>query len=141
MHSIDLGSGVTSEVHDGFARTVYPDGFHMDATRPDTSENRAEAADQSYPATAEGVWQSLLEHEAGHTLAGRILFGTESAVLRHESGADPHRYAKRLHEEAFVLSAQRLANTGQADPVLAMNAWAARNMMETVRSLLRPALG
>lgn len=142
MHSIDLGSGVTFVIDPAQRRceTRYPDGFSMAATRDDTPDNRTEAADQGYPATADGVWRSLLEHEIGHSLAGRILFGTESVVLRHESGAERHRYAKRLHEEAWVISAQRLANTGEMDAVLRSDAWAARKAILTARELVALAL-
>lgn len=91
---------------------MFPDGARAHATRDDTAENRMEAADQGHAS----VWESLCVHEALHTLIGRRLWGRESLVLRHESGAERHRYALRLHEEAAVISAQRLLNL--ADPVL-----------------------
>jgi hypothetical protein len=111
---LDLGRGVTFEVYSPEAGccTVFPDGARAHATRDDTEENRREAADQGHAS----VWESLVHHEVLHTLIGRRLWGRESLVLRHESGAEQHRYALRLHEEAAVISAQRLLNT--IDPVL-----------------------
>lgn len=119
MIRLNLGEGVVFEI-DAEARqvrTIYPDGRSMAATREDTPENRAEAADQGYTGE-DAVWRSLVAHELLHTLATRALLGRESLVLRHESGAERNRYALRLHEEAVVISLQRLLMTGEADPVL-----------------------
>jgi hypothetical protein len=119
VNRLPLGRGVVIEVcpAERRVRTVYPDGRAMAATREDTPANRAEALAQGY--AGEGaVWRSLVEHEALHSLLARLAFGRESLVLRHECGAEPARYALRLHEEALTLSAQRWLNTGRADPVL-----------------------
>ena len=123
---VDLGRGVTFEVdrENGVVTTVYKDGPHPGtqyrcaATREDDAQNRAEAADQGYMAEAQGVWDSLVDHEILHTLVSRELFGRESYVLRHEAGAEPARYALRLHEEAAVISFQTWLNTTRRDPVL-----------------------
>ena len=119
MHTIDLGRGVTFTIDPErrIVATTYPDGVTAYATREDTPENRAEAADQGYHGP-DAVWRSLCEHEALHTLTARRLFGCESLVLRHEAGAEPARYAPRLHEEAATISLQRMLQTGERDPVL-----------------------
>lgn len=117
--TVDLGSGVMFEVWRDLreVRTLYPDDLAMGAQRPDTPENRAEAADQGYVGQ-DAVWRALVEHELLHTLVARRVFGRDSLVLRHECGGERARYALRLHEEALVLSFQRWANTFQRDPVL-----------------------
>lgn len=120
MTTLDLGRGVTFEVdrENGVVTTVYPSGHRCSATREDNAQNRAEASDQGYMAEAQGVWDSLVDHEILHTLISRELFNRESYVLRHEAGAEPARYALRLHEEAAVISYQTWLNTAQRDPVL-----------------------
>ena len=142
MHSIDLGSGVTFVIDPERreCETRYGDGFSMAATRPDTPENRAEAADQGYPATEAGVWQSLQDHELLHTLLTRRILASESLVLRHESGAERARYALRLHEESLVLSAQRWINTGKLDPVLFPHVSALKAVASRVRDLVAPVV-
>lgn len=133
MHTIDLGRGVifTIDFENREVATRYPDGAVAYASRPDTDENRREAADQGY--VGEGaVWRSLVEHEALHTLSARAVFGRESLVLRHEAGAEPARYALRLHEEAVTISLQRWVNTREADPVLASSRVLSRGSAYTV---------
>ena len=114
---LELGGDVTFELWPGGCCTVYADGYRAHAERPDTPENRAEAADQGYRGDG-AVRRSLVEHELLHSLVSRNLLGCESRVLRHEAGAEPCRYALRLYEEALTISAQRWMNTGCVDPVL-----------------------
>lgn len=115
--TIDLGLGVTYTIDDE-ARTVttrYSDGHVAVGVRAETPQNFAEAEDQGYAGT-DAVWCSLVEHECLHTMVSRAVFGRESLVLR--LGVQPSRYAQRLHEEALVISLQRLINTSWADPIL-----------------------
>lgn len=128
-----MGRGVVFEVDDDIREvaTVYADGHAMHALRSDTPDNRAEAAEQGYHG-ADAVWGSLAEHEALHTLLTRALDGRESRVLRHESGAERHRYALRLHEEARVISFQTWLNTGVVDPALEPH----RRQLGAIRSAL-----
>ena len=113
-----LGRDVFLEVHADRREvtTLYRDGVQA-AQRPDTPENRAQAAEQGYRG-GEAVWRSLVHHEALHTLTARAIYGRESRVLRHECGVEPATYAERLHEESVVLALQRWMNTRDVLPAL-----------------------
>jgi hypothetical protein len=134
--TIDLGLGVTYSIDDAarMVTTRYPDGHETTGWREETPQNFAEAEDQGY-AGPEAVWCSLVEHECLHTMVSRAVFGRESLVLR--LGREPARYALRLHEEALVISLQRLMNTGRADPIIGKEAHSLRELGYRARRMCR----
>ena len=112
--------GVVLRVHPaaGLVETIFPDGKVCPATREPTPENCAQAAEQGYPADADGCWRSLVEHEALHTICAADLWPDGlSAPLRQEVG-DARRYVDRLHEEAVVLGVQMWENGQPVHPAL-----------------------
>ncbi len=144
----DLGHGVDFEVHEpsGCVTTRYADGFSCTATREDTPDNRSEICDQGYAdhgypidddSMQRALLRSLIEHELLHTTIARAVFGRESIVLRHESGAERQRYALRLHEEALVLSFQRWLNTEDLDPILLPYGAALPHLRRAMRETLK----
>jgi hypothetical protein len=115
MKSVDLGHGVVLRIHSStYVETVYPDGLVAGAGREPTYDNLQEMADEGYT----DLHVCLVEHEILHTLLSRIVFGTESPVLREQAGAGRARYAIRLYEEALVISYQTWIKTGRRDPIL-----------------------
>lgn len=123
MDRYELPLGVELLV-DRSARKVITNlgGYAAHATRDPTAENREQAAEQGYE--GRDVWRSLVDHEALHSLVAWRMWGTKSPVLLHEAGAGPVIYARRLYEEALVISAQRYVNLSIVDDV-----WANHEML------------
>jgi hypothetical protein len=119
LRCLALGRGVTFTIwpDQRYVETLFSDGHSMGATREDTPQNRAEAAEQGYHGV-DAVWRSLVLHEALHSLTAAPLGHRYSLVLRHECGAERHPYRLRLYEEACVLAVERFLNTGQIDRLL-----------------------
>lgn len=135
----DLGQGTQYVLHTGHVTTQWDDGRESTAWRRDNRENRLQAQEQGYSPTPEGVWASLVEHEALHTLVSRVVYHQpHSAVLRVAAG-DPQAHCplwQRLHEESIVLALQLYLNTRQCtkplDPWLPWLAPYAQGFRETL---------
>ena len=151
--TLDFGEGVLFAIDEERreVETRFSDGYVMAAQRPIDVDNLNEAIGQGYSGP-DPCFDSLVEHEAFHTLVARAATGCrDSLVLRHESGAQEVRYGLRLHEEALVLSVQYFVNTGVVDRVLepfmpeigqratAMRDWIARRRMQALRAKVSPA--
>jgi len=103
----------------GYVETRWKDGRVTGATRPESPENIAQAAEQGYTGP-HACWRSLCDHEAAHSITADVLWGSHSPALRHEStggdpDAPPERYALalRYYEEGIVLAMQRYVTTGE----------------------------
>lgn len=98
--------------------TLFEDGEEAHGTREPTAENREQAREQGYLGP-DAVWHSLVDHEALHSLVAWRMWGLQSPVLRYVANIAPTPYARRLYEEALVISVQRYLNLAIVD-----NAWA-----------------
>jgi hypothetical protein len=98
--------------------TVFPDGRTALATREESEQNRQEAEAQGYSGR-EACWRSLVEHELLHSLVAEHLHGSDSLVLRTESGGGFTPTWLRYEEEMLALALQRYLQTGEASPSLA----------------------
>lgn len=118
MHVYLMHATVLIDPVAGLVETRFPDGVAVVAVRPDTDQNRQEAADQGYPASAAGVFESLWQHELLHSLVAEWLWNKPSPTLRHVGGGTPVPYGKQLYEEAVVIAFQRYLTTRDVWDVL-----------------------
>ena len=155
--TLNLGQGTLFVMHPHeptpYVVTHYSDGFSSMAYREDNPTNRAQAQEQGYEPTQYGVWASLAEHEALHTLVARIVYGLEhSPVLRTNAGAPmgegtptPLPYWQRLHEEAVTIALQCFLNSQvpikPLDPWLPMLITPARRLRMRLNVWPLPSLG
>lgn len=110
---IDLHQGAKLALFPDYVETLFEDGYIASAHREFNDVNIAQAIEQGYAATKEGLYASLAEHEALHTIVARWLYSDRnSLVLLQSAGCEvylPHW--KQLHEESVVLGLQVYLNT------------------------------
>lgn len=100
-------------------QVVFPDGRDTTAHRPDTPDNRAEAAAEGYGTAPDAIWRCLVDHELLHCLIPEWAWGIVSPVLRTAAGEAGHPYHLRLYEESLVIGFQTVVNGHRVPPQLA----------------------
>lgn len=103
-----------------YVETQYSNGAIAIAYRDPNEQNYAQAFEQGYKANDWGLYASLAEHEALHTVVANIVWKLpESPVLLQAAGMTlTVPYYQALYEEAMVIALQHYLNGKDTKHVL-----------------------